>query len=380
MNRYEALSRLLDGELPDEEAAEWRARIATDPEVAAVWNALKAMVDQLEAMPSDEPVPESLVQRTAGAPHRRGWMPSFQALALAAMALLTLWNAWPTPPTELKMTRGEQLVAGHVHLVAGGLPIHVDGKATIRVEPVRPGQRVYDQEVLMRQGLAGFAGGVLVTVAVGAGTVQITGHDGSPIELSEGETRTLSGTAPGPARPAPARASSSRAAAGPGPEATARLEALEQKLGELTLERDFLRGQLTAVEGVESPWPDNLTPRLRGDQFEETIRAVLGDTKATIVDIDCSEYPCLAVFQTRSEGEPGPAAAQEVLSDLHDRIMEEFELGTIGMTAVATSSGDDAEGTVDVMVGLALGEPGIEDGSARTGSRLRALMPMPASP
>lgn len=110
---YEDLSRLLDGDLPPDEAAALRARIRDEPEVAAAWASLQRLAADLAALPEEAP--------PAPAPRRR---PRWPLAAAAALAILGFW-AWPAPPGVV-LTDGTRRIEA-----AAATPVEIDGVATV---------------------------------------------------------------------------------------------------------------------------------------------------------------------------------------------------------------------------------------------------------
>ncbi|MEQ1571094.1 MAG: hypothetical protein ABMA64_36025, partial [Myxococcota bacterium] len=147
---YELLSRLLAGDLPGAEARALRERIRTDPEWARAWSALQHLSHDLASLPEEVP-PPSLDAAVLGSPARRQ-VPWATVGTLATLAAaVALWIAWPAPePARIALVAGEQTVDGAVVLLAGDLPVTVDGRVHIRVEPNPPVVREPGQEVGMK--------------------------------------------------------------------------------------------------------------------------------------------------------------------------------------------------------------------------------------
>lgn len=302
---YESLSRLLSGELPQPQAQALRRRIEAEPEVAEAWAQLSGLPDALAALPSQPPPPEldaALLQ--AHAPQRG---PSQRrligALAVAgALALVGSMALRPIPTVAL--VGGDQIVDGHVDVVAGRLKIEVDGLARITMEPPAPpvrGGGVDTEEDPMKAALSalgGAAGGAAITVAVLQGTAKI--HEGqAPTTLTAGEVREIP-----PAQASVATVEPPRAVPGEPPEQTiARLRGqvieLQDQLEAARFSGAVASGQLEAHVGSPQAWPTDLpegfTPQAMAARVEQVLEAH-GDTLA-LTEMDCSEYPCITVFQ-----------------------------------------------------------------------------------
>lgn len=381
MTRDEALSRLLADDLPAAEAAAWRARIANDPEVAAAWAALQLLSRDLEALPA-EPVPEALIARVvrqsrpvSTRPAR--WPRLGRLFAVAAALAVVVWAAMPTPRPTVELVRGEQRVVGDVRMVAGGVPIHVDGAATIRVEPQRHPVREVRQEGSMRtESIVSFGAGVLVTVAVTQGVAWVTEPDQAVAsEVVAGQTRTV-GVPPAPGALA-AQGDAVVIRLDETASAEDRTEALEKAIAELTFERDILRGQLVAAGGEELPWPDDLPAELGPEQFEATLQAALGDFDAQIVEVDCSEYPCLAVLDGGPIENP-MTFAQDLSSTITDGVESSLPDDVELSMGIQVEASDHGDGLSKLLVGVAVGTEGTADPrDVRVQSRLQAMLEAP---
>ncbi|MEM6927432.1 MAG: hypothetical protein AAF602_10905, partial [Myxococcota bacterium] len=82
------------------------------------------------------------------------------------------------------------------------------------------------------------------------------------------------------------------------------------RLAELEAENAHLLEQLLAVGVQEIPFPDELPELLQPESFGALLAELdEAEPDATLIDLDCSEYPCLAVF----EGAEGTSADTEHL-------------------------------------------------------------------
>jgi len=65
---------------------------------------------------------------------------------------------------------------------------------------------------------------------------------------------------------------------------------------------DAIAAEHARLFGTPEPFPDDLPPEYLPDAFRANLDRALAecDTRLALIDVDCSEYPCLAAF----EGEP----------------------------------------------------------------------------
>lgn len=225
-------------------------------------------------------------------------------MLVAGLAAGLLLSTFVTPPrTEQRVAAGLALVEGRVDLLAGGVPVLVDGKIEVRVEPP-PGLTREKLTEIRRMDkthfLAALAGaGVTLAVLEGTALVQPAGAD--PFTLSAGETRAVEPTPTAAEdQPKPARAT---------PDQVAR------ELAALKLEHALTLGQLRALGGSASPWPEKLPEGYRPANFEAFVRErVAALPAASVVAIDCDEYPCIAVVRSHDPSDRW----SEALTELHD--------------------------------------------------------------
>ncbi len=372
---YEELSRLLSDDLPAERAEALRRRIEEEPEVARAWADLQAVAGGLEGL-ADEAPPAALDRRvlasreasedgfreesmgvaarprSAGpvtpAPRGGEWtdrtLLRWAPWAMAACLALALF--WPRSQPDLVLAEGRQLVEGHVHVLAGDVPVEVDGVAWITVEPPAGSLRVSGQEVDMmdRKTLLAAVAGAAVTVAVLEGYALISDAGDTPARVEAGETRSVG-------QPARARASErSRVLA---PRATPDLkgaspEDLMAEIDRLQAENDGLRlkstlaqGQAEHYEGVPQEWDDGIPAGFRPDAFTDAMRtAVEGMEDAELLDVDCEEFPCVAVIRSTTDRQDWAAAIDEGLPAAADLGLE----GEVGKSIWAHGTrGDEGE-------------------------------------
>ena len=150
-------------------------------------------------------------------------------------------------------------------------------------------------------GVVGAAAGVAITVALYEG-----GKEGT-IEYAVAQQAEPAAEAVGRVVPAIPRAETQPRNV----EVTVAPEALEDEIADLEEELDRLRveaamakGQLSHYEGDPQPWPEDVPQGFMPTAFETTVREALADREdAELLDVDCSEFPCVAVIRSYS-GEP----------------------------------------------------------------------------
>jgi hypothetical protein len=364
--RHEDLSRLLSGDLPDDEAAALRHRIATEPAVARAWDELRALVAGLEHLPEEAP-PAALDARVLGerpVPRRR-W--PYAVAAFAAVLLVSVGLAWLVPrpdPGRIVLVAGEQWVDGAVDVVAGDVPISVDGLSRIRVEPrggvVREPPAEEGPMKIVGSALGGLALGAAVTVAVIDGTATVH-QGGDEVVVRPGETRTFTGTT----STAPGAAVAPRPLTGTPAEQIAQLRAenaeLKQKLQEAEFSGAIARGQVASTQGVPSEWPDPVPEGFGPAEFDSKLRAAVAKVPGLAVhDVDCSEYPCLALLTTTGD----VSDLQPKLKDLGKDLTGTSDAG---LWIAVSSAEDDETGATTTSIGLAmLPEDTREDPGIRT--------------
>ncbi|MED5372050.1 MAG: hypothetical protein VX899_13615 [Myxococcota bacterium] len=315
------LSALLDGELPMDQAEALRARIQAEPELAAAWNALMdldAGLADLEQAPPPleldarvleqakglEPKPLKTgplldVPAAKGAP-KWAWGLLAAGLLLAATPLLALTDwAQPAPPT-LHQASGQQVVHGPaLVLLPDGRELAVSGRVSISVEPPAPLPRVEGQEVEMNpKMLLAAAAGAAITVAVYEGSATLSGPEGTQV-LEAGDSSRVGPDRARVTSPVPRGAELAEGTPQAEPEgAPESTEALKGELERLQLQNDFLQGQLTAMGATPNPWPEALDAAFTPEAFEDTVSGALADfPDVELLDVDCSEYPCVAIFE-----------------------------------------------------------------------------------
>lgn len=299
----EALSMLAAGDLPPDEAAALRARIASEPEVAARWAAMQRLLTDLDALPVDHPElvgpPVRLPPEPMPAANRPwGWV----AAAVAVAAAVLLWVRTPSE-ADLVLGGGTSLVEGQLSLLAADVPIRVDGRAAIRVEPraavVRGGEGTPSEDSMDRNAILAGLAGAAITVVVYEGSAFVQAEAGQPaLEVVPGAPRTFHAPEARPVAGLPA----------PGPQrdaaVEARVEALQAELAsleqELATERfagAVARGQLRAEQGEVSEWPAGVSEALTEARVREALVPELEALEGfSVADIDCYEFPCVVAL------------------------------------------------------------------------------------
>jgi hypothetical protein len=371
-DRLVALSQLRSGDLPPAEAAALRAEIDVDPELAAAWRRLGALEAQLAALPNPSP-PAALRGRVV---RRRRRSPMTAALgglaALAAAAAIAL-IAPGAPPATLTLLEGHQDVVGAVDVLVPGGAVSVDGHARVRVEPRRAVARKGEAEDPMKSHLLSAAGGAVVTVAVLRGTaVLTTSDDAPPIEVPAGTTRVVQVGAPDAPAPPPRPAQVADRALDP---AVAQYVAdLEAQVAALTLQNTFVSGQLAQYQGEARPFPDDAHPWVSPDGFKEHVTAALASVEGLNVrDVDCDEYPCIAIAQSTGTEDELRHLMEGVSAAMKAAPEGEGDLNTM-ISADMSKNDDDPAAEATLTLGVALLDatnPDGDDLGPRIQQRLR---------
>ncbi len=388
---YEELSRLLADDLPADRAAALRARIQAEPGVAAAWEEMRALSASLGDLPDEAP-PAGLDRRVLAhgdraeravppAPGQREWTESslrrWAAWGLAACLVVAL--LWPRhrDPAEVVLGYGQEVVQGHVNVLAGDVRVEVDGAAAIHVEPPAGMARVSRQEVMemdRKTLLAAFAGAA-VTVAVIEGYALISDAGDTPLRVEAGETRTVGTPVVASARPRAgvdrerAAASADLSSASP-EELLAEIDRLRAENEGLRLQSSVARGVVDHYEGVAQPWSDDVPAPFRPDAFPDAIRDAVAEMEdAELIDVDCEEFPCVAVIRSTTDRHDWAKAMEEGLPRTDELGYE----GPVGLSIWAHGTRGD-EGEVK-LVGVAYtpGEGHDDDVHQRTDFRATQL-------
>lgn len=352
---HEDLSRLLSGELPPDEAAALRARVAADPALRRAWERISGLPGALAALPLEAP-PDTLrvasnTLPVASAPRRRPVFALASAAALAAAALLAVLTR--APPT-VALDAGEIQTDGAALVHVPGGRVEADGKIRVTVEPPEGLRRGVGVEAPMKTHLLSAAAGAAITVAVLEGKARFVPERGEPVELSAGQTHHTG--------PSPAPAPEDRAGFQATPTDAAGRAALEDQVKALELQLAVARGQLAQVEGTQQPWPEKLAAALRPDAFEGTARGVATAVPGTrLIRVDCEEYPCVAFFES---DDPTPGWGQKLSEAMQAAVGED---GGVWQTASIVDAGDGPRG----LSGLAISPEAEADEARDIGRRLQ---------
>lgn len=343
MTDLEALSRLLDGDLPPAEAEALRARIAAEPALAASWSTLQALPDDLLSLADVTPPPVE-----PPAPRRANNTPAWIAAA-AALILLALW-ARPRP--EPVLLHGEQLVEGTLTVLAGDTRVAVNGRALISVEPPEGFAREElrtPENPMNRSHLAAALAGALVTVAVYEGSAVVTPATAEPVHVQAGETTSVGNPATPQRRVVVQRA--------PGAATTSELSELDA----LREENHALKSQLAASrfggqlanarvelhEGKPLPWPEDVPASWQPDAFTASIEAAMAaaDIAGFPLDIDCSEYPCLALIESSQLEDPPDDLWERIVDSMKSSLGEDVRAG-IQASTIGDQNGNRSFGAL----------------------------------
>lgn len=110
----------------------------------------------------------------------------------------------------------------------------------------------------------------------------------------------------------------------PAADVAGRITAKEREIARLQEEVTALRADnaasqehIAAIEGKPKAWPANLPAGFRPDAMESRINAMLEKSGlGTLTDLDCDEFPCIAVIETKQGGDDWNKKLQGALSEL----------------------------------------------------------------
>ncbi|MEN0063959.1 MAG: hypothetical protein AAGA48_17530 [Myxococcota bacterium] len=91
--------------------------------------------------------------------------------------------------------------------------------------------------------------------------------------------------------------------------------ALNEQVAQVEAETERLRGQLVAREGEVLDWPENAGEAEAPEQFEGHLASAVEAAGAEKMNLDCSEYPCLATVRF-GEGVDGDKGLDKVTGSL----------------------------------------------------------------
>ncbi len=355
MNDTLLLSQLLSGELDQASADALRERIANEPELAALWQVMATLPQDLADLDESAPpahLDSAVLNRTASTapeasvptPANR-WVAASGWLIATAAAIALLM---PSQPPELLQTEGSQLVDGNVVVLAGDVQVRVDGLAKITVEPTDEFVRARSAEGPMdRTHLLSAMAGAAVTVTVMQGTAAIYGSSDAHAQLGPGQEWTTDGVveaAPN-AEPEPYKLQFKL----PIPTGDMDTDALRQELdnvrnqlAELEFAHGIAKGQLAAVEGEPQEWPEDLPEALTADRFEDSLLTALGDRPdAEIHTVDCSEFPCFAIIESSDPGENWVRDLETIGKTMEELSGQEGNFGVMNMAGESDHDGDN---------------------------------------
>lgn len=293
---YEDLSRLLDGELSDAEAEALLERIDAEPALAEAWEAMQQLPMDLAALPDLAPPPD--LDEALLRPRLR-WQ-SLAPWALAAALVIAL--VMPKPEPTYTLLSGTEVVEGPALVQVGeDVTIDVRGVAKVSVEPSAELARVASmkEDDMNPKLLIAAATGAAITVTVyeGSAILERPGDEATTIEAGQ-ETR-FPGTASAATVERPKLTQTSGTSS---EDPQARIAELESELQRARFEKALADGRVLAAEGSPQAFPSDLPTSLGPDGFPEAIRrAVLENGVGELVEVDCSEYPCMATITVDSD-------------------------------------------------------------------------------
>lgn len=308
MNDDELLSRWLEHDLPPAEAAALSQRLREEPALAARLEVMRGWIEALEALPEVAPpraldarvlgrAPEPRVQAVAGA--WAGWRPA--AIGLLAAGLL----GWVVQPDALQVTvEGAEVRAqGEGNVLIDGAELELSGRAQV----VRSSPPV--------------AGEIVVLVQQGSAVLRREGVELARLDAGErwqGERQPVAAPAVQPAAPTGALANEVQ-------RLRAELAAVKAELEQVRVLGVVAEGQLVATRGEPVPWPSSVLPGLLPDALQASVLDALDAVdQIALEDLDCSEYPCLALLRVD--------AAEPLVHDLVTPVVDAVTQGVPGAT------------------------------------------------
>ena len=147
-------------------------------------------------------------------------------------------------------------------------------------------------------------------------------------------------------------------------ERVAELEAEVQRLGLLGA---IASGRVEGHEGVEQVWPSELPGRFTPAAVEASVREALEQVEGgELLEVDCSEYPCIAWMQSHLDADP--EVWTESFAPVHEALGRDEE----GVDLSVHSYGENPR-LQAVSVGWSDAELDADDLSTRTGFRRDSL-------
>lgn len=84
-----------------------------------------------------------------------------------------------------------------------------------------------------------------------------------------------------------------------------RVAELEAEVQRLSLMGAIASGRVEGHEGVEQPWPDDVPERFTAASIEAAVTTALEQVEGgELLEVDCSEYPCIAWMQSHLDADP----------------------------------------------------------------------------
>ncbi len=84
-----------------------------------------------------------------------------------------------------------------------------------------------------------------------------------------------------------------------------RVSELEAEVQRLSLLGAIASGRVEGHEGIEQAWPEALPDRFTPEGVEAAVAAALEEVEGgELLEVDCSEYPCIAWMQSHLDADP----------------------------------------------------------------------------
>jgi len=130
----------------------------------------------------------------------------------------------------------------------------------------------------------------------------------------------------------------------------------DRELGALQAETEALRERVASAEslvedawGKEMPWPADIPEGYRRPAFEQHLATfVSARGLGHVVEIDCAEYPCIAILQQQDAGAPGGEALRDSLLEM----TRQYYPGQVRLSMWTSQHGDGAEAVTFTAIGL----------------------------
>ncbi len=378
----EQLSRMAAGDLGADAAAELRRRMNDEPALMEEHRRLVRLDRRLRALattppppgldaavlmmdatlrsPDDEDLPPTAVRVPAIVARARTrpralstlllWEQGARVLpwmlVLGMVLVLAARGVWTAPSAVRAGADG--IVIENSTFILDDLRVDVRGRA--RLEPSDPAERVSGQEREMyRSHLIAFAAGAALTLVVEHGEALVT-NGGAENVVSAGSSYPVPQREPSP---------------GEGGAAPSEVEALRQENQRMServaaLERVAAPGAGSPGAVSPIPWPELVPPGLAAAPFRQLAADAAAEVEgAELVEVDCAEFPCIAVYRTPEDRDVGDAL----------RAVFEGELATGTSLSHMAMVDDDGSGPVVVHVLAAV--PPTPDEGLRTRLRER---------